>query len=269
MNNNMWSIIVRFLKDRRISLLVYCLSGVAFLEMYVAIYPSIFSQAARFNELFQSYPKEFLKAFGVDRLDMSTLENYIAMEHFSMIWPLMMIILMISIAGGALAGEIERGTIELVLSRPISRLKLFIGRYTYGFIALAIFILTTVFMIIPLAELHNVTYDAGRYYLIAILGLLFGLAVFSLAMLASALFSEKGRVSMIMGGLLVLMYVLNLVAALKENLSDLKYLSFFHYFDAQSALTKGELNLTSVWVFAGIIVVSTIVGAVVWKRRDV
>ncbi|MDD5342505.1 MAG: ABC transporter permease subunit [Patescibacteria group bacterium] len=265
----MKSLITRFFKDRRVSLLVYCVAGIGFLEMYVAIYPSISSQAARFNELFASYPQEFLKAFGIDRLDMSTLENYIAMEHFSMIWPLMLVIFMISIAGGALAGEIDRGTIELLLARPISRLKLFIGRYLYGFIALVIFILATVFTVIPLAEMHKVTYDADRYLIISILGLFFGLAVFSLSMLVSALFSERGRVSMIMGGSLVLMYVLNVVASLKENLSDLKYLSFFHYFDAQSALTKGELNWTSIWVFAGIIIVSTIIGAMVWKRRDV
>jgi hypothetical protein len=105
--------------------------------------------------------------------------------------------------------------------------------------------------------------------MVAIVGLLFGLAVFSLAMLVSALFSEKGHVSMVMGGLLVLMYVLNLVAALKDSLADLKYLSFFHYFDAQSALTNGELNLASVWVFGAVIVISTVMGAVVWKRRDV
>lgn len=265
----MLAIIIRMFKDRRISLLVYCLSGVAFLEMYVAIYPSISASAARFTELFESYPKEFMKAFGIEKLDMSTLENYIAMEHFSMIWPLMLIIFMISIAAGAMAGEVERGTIELLLSRPISRLKLFFSRYLYGFVALVIFILATVFAIIPLAEIHNVTYDTERYLIVAVLGLFFGLAVFSLSMLISALFSERGRVSMIMGGTLVLMYVLNLVAALKENLSDLKYLSFFHYFDAQSALTKGELNLTSVWVFAGVIIVSTIIGAMVWKRRDV
>lgn len=265
----MGAIIARMFKDRRISLLVYCLSGVAFLEMYVAIYPSIAAQSANFTELLKNYPQEFMKAFGIEKLDMSTLENYIAMEHFSLIWPLMLVIFMIAIAGSALAGEVERGTIELLLARPLSRLKMFIARYVYGLIALVIFILTTVFTIVPLAQMHHVAYSVDRFGIVAIMGLFFGLAIYSLAMLVSALSSEKGRVSMVMGGLLVLMYVLNLVAALKENLSDLKYFSFFHYFDAQSALTKGELNMTSVWVFVSVIIVSTIAGAVVWTRRDV
>lgn len=269
MKNNMIAIIKRLFKDRRISLMIYCVSGIGFLEMYVAIYPSIASQADRFNELFQSYPEGFLKAFGIEQLNLSTLENYLAMEHFSLIWQLMLLIFMISIAGGALASEIEKGTIELLLSRSISRLKLYFSRYLYGFLALVIFAVTTIFTIIPLAELHGIKYDAGRYVTVAILGLLLGLAVYSVSLMISAMSNEKGRVSMIMGASLVLMYVLNLVAALKESLSDLKYLSFFHYFDAQAALTKGELNLTSVWVFAAIIVVSTVIGAVVWKTRDV
>lgn len=265
----MIALVSRMLKDRRVSLLVYCIAGIGFLWMYVAIYPSIEGQADRFNELFQSYPEGFMKAFGIDQINLSTLENYIAMEHFSLIWPLMMFFFIISIAAGGLSGEVERGTIELLLARPISRLKLFFSRYLFGALALIVFIILTVFAIIPLAELHNVTYATSRYIDVALIGLLLGLAVFSLSLCLSALFSEKGRVSMIMGGSLVLMYVLNVIAALKENLSDLKYLSFFHYFDSQAALTKGEISLASVWVFVAVIVVSTIAGAFFWKRRDV
>src|SRR3989338_9098352 len=94
--DSMSALIARMFKDRRASLLVYCAAGVGFLWMYIAIYPSIAGEAERFNDLFQNYPEGLLKAFGIDQINLSTLENYISMEHFSLIWPLMLIICMIS-----------------------------------------------------------------------------------------------------------------------------------------------------------------------------
>lgn len=263
------TVILRMFKDRKISLVVYSVAAIGFLWMYVAVYPSIGKQAEQFTKLYESYPESLMKAFGIDKIDLTSFENFISIEHFSLIWPIMLAILLISIASGSFAGEIERGTNEMVLSRPISRARLFAGRYLFGVCAMVLFVVVSVFAVLPLAALHGVDVVAGRFLFIAALGALFGLAVFSVSLLVSALVSERGRVSMIMGGLLVVMYVLNVVAALKENLSDLRYLSFFHYFDYQTVLTKGTITATSIWVFSAVIVVSTIAGVLLWKRRDV
>ena len=88
-------------------------------------------------------------------------------------------------------------------------------------------------------------------------------------MLCSAYFSEKSKVYGVAGGIFVVMYVLNIISALKDNLADFKYFSFFHYFDAASTLTKGILRAESIWVFTGIAVASTLVAVWRFKKRDV
>jgi len=74
---------------------------------------------------------------------------------------------------------------------------------------------------------------------------------------------------MVMGGILVAMYALNLIASLKENWEELKYLSFFHYFDYGAALIDKVIAWESLVVFVGVIFVSVIAGAIVFLKRDI
>lgn len=265
----MWALFLRSLKDRRISLLIYSISGMLFLWMYVAMFPSISEQAASYNDILKTMPESLLKAFGISDFSLSSIENFVGVEHFSIVWPLIVIAFAISIASFSIAREIEQGSIEFVLSRPVSRLKIFFGRYLAGVMMITVFTIVSILSIIPLAHLHGVSYQLSHFVTIGILGLLFGLAVLSIAFMLSAFFSEKSKVSMASGGILVLMYVFNLVSALKENLANLKYASFFYYFDYADALIRNIISHQSIWVFVIVSLVCTLVGAWWFTKRDV
>jgi ABC-type transport system involved in multi-copper enzyme maturation permease subunit len=56
------------------------------------------------------------------------------------------------------------GTVELLIARPVSRLKLFVARYAAGMGILITFTVISVFTIIPLAGLHGVEYLSFFHY---------------------------------------------------------------------------------------------------------
>jgi ABC-2 type transport system permease protein len=265
----MWEIFLRTIKDRKISLIIYIVASVGFMWMYIAMFPSMQDQAANFQELMKSYPQEFLKAFNIEELSFDKIEKFLAMEDFSIIWPLMVMFMMISVAGGVLAGEIEKGTAEIILSKPVSRLRIFFGKYLAGMFILAVFTACSVFFVAPLCTLHNVDYVMENYVRMAAIGFLFGLAVFSLAIMFSAFFSERSKPYMFSGGILVLMYVANIVANLKDQLKNFKYLSFFHYYDQNQALIHNTIETNSIIVFAGVAVFCTVIGAIYFSKRDI
>lgn len=266
----MLSIFWRMLKDRKTSILVYCLSGILLLWMYIAMFPSIKEQAEFFSEMISRYPEGLMKAFGISQdLNFTYLENFLAMEQFSLVWPIIVMFMMISLAGSAISGEIEKGTAEILLSRPVSRLKIFFGKYFAGIFSLLVFTLTSVFAVIPLAKLHKIDYILENYVSLAIIGFLFGWAILSLAMMFSALFSEKSKTFMLSAGVLVAMYVLNVMASLKENLQDLKFLSFFHYYDYSQALIHNTINLDTIWIFSAAIIFCTFIGVIWFHKRDI
>jgi len=177
--------------------------------------------------------------------------------------------LLVSLAAAGIAGEVEKGTAEIMLARPVSRRNIFAGRYLAGAFTLSVFTVFSVFGIVPLAELHSIDYVLKSYVIMAIMGFLFGLSVFSMAMLFSAVFSERGRVYMATGGMLIVMYVLNLISTLQDNLGNLRYLSFFHYYDPNSALIHNTIGTTSLLVFILVALTCTVLGIFLFSKRDI
>lgn len=265
----MGTIFWKIIKDRRVSTIIYCLAAVALVWMYIAMYPTITKQTAVMNEAFKNYPKALLKAFGIEQLTFDHLENFLAMEQFSIIWPVMVIFLVAAFASNSLAREIEKGTAEILLSRPISRLKIFFGRYGAAVCILTVFTVLSTFTVPLIAGAYHIDYQLANYLKTALLGWLFGWSFLSIAFMCSAWFSEKSRVAMSIGGLAVIMYVARLVASFIDKLDWLKYLSFFHYFNANDTMIEGVLHTLPIIVFTCVIIVTTAVGAWYFQKRDI
>lgn len=267
----MKAIFFRTIKDRRIILLIYCLGVIGFLWMYVGMFPSFADKKEEFNQLMQYYPKDLMQAFGVTEITQifSSLENFLAMEQFNIVWPIIAIAFVVSIGGASIAGEIEVGTIETLLELPVSRTKIFFAKYLAGLALTIVFTAVSVFAVIPLAAAYHVDYRASHYVTTFVIGLLFAWAIMTLAFFFSVVFNSKGKAYFVPVGILILMYVLKIIASLKENLKDLQYTSFFYYFDANKSLIDNKIDSWSYLIFSGVIVVFTII-AVLWlKKRDI
>jgi len=263
-------ILISNIKKRLFSLGIYIASAVAFIWMYVSLFPAFAEQAPELEKLLESFPQGFLEAFGFEGgLFFDSIENFLATEMFSFIWPIMTIAIGVGIAGSAIAGEIENNTIETLLAQPISRIKLFLVKYLSGLFNLIIFVFATIYSIIPLSILYNIKYQTKNYFFFALVSLLFSWAIYSISLLISSISSKKGLVSFISVGIIILMYVTNIISTLKDSLEDLKYISFFHYFDPASLLAKGEVIDYSYLIFGGIILITSIVACCLFNRRDI
>lgn len=265
----MFAIVWRTLKDKKTLLISFILGGVGMAWMYAALFPAIAKMSESYSEILKSFPEAFLEAFGIGEEMLTGFESYMSSEHFGLVWPIMLIFLIASFAGTAISREIEKGTMEILLSLPISRLKIFFGKYFSGLIALAAFILFSVLAIIPLAEAYNIDYVVSHFFTMSLLGFLFGWAVFGLSMFFSALFSDRSKVYMAIGILMIGMYVIKIVAILSDKLDKLKYLSFFHYYDAPEALAKNSISPETIIVFVSVAIITTALAAYRFSRRDV
>ncbi len=264
-------IIFQALKQKKYSILAYSTISLLFLVMYVAILPTFSKEQEKFKELIEIYPKEIFQIFNIQRdlLFNINLESFLALEMFSLVWPILAIVFILSLGSSSLAGEIEKKTMDLLLSQPVSRVKLFFSKYLATLAAFLIFLVFSFLLVIPLAELFNVSYRLSHYFTASILLLAFGLCIMGLSFLASSIFSEKGKANMVVGGFLVLMYVINLLATLVEKYKNFKYLSLFYYFDTTKALAENKLDPVSLYVLLGTALATTILAVYWFKKRDV
>ncbi len=267
--NIMLAIITKTIKDRRLVTAIYIIVALAFLLMYIAMFPSFASQQEQWDQMLKLMPPEMMKAFNLQDYSFAHLENFLSAELYSITWPLFLIILAISSAGAALANEVEKGSIEFLLSTPISRRKLFLSRYLAGALVILAFVAATIYAAVPFAKIFNIDVQPANYSTLVLMTFLFGLATFSVSMFLSAIFSDRGKVYFLSAGVVVLMYVANIVATLKEKYADLKYISFFHYFDAVKILIHNELDKVGILVFLAVIIVFSITGLIAFDRRDI
>ncbi|MDO8507209.1 MAG: ABC transporter permease subunit [bacterium] len=267
----MRGIFTRFFKDKKAMTIGFCLGALGFIEMYVALFPSIQKQANELNKMMESFPKEFMKVFGMDsaQLMFAKLENYMSTEYFSFFWPILVTIMAISFANAICVGEIEKKTIEITLAQPISRAKILLSRYLGGALAITLFTVVSSYGILGFAFLHKIDYSLANYATVAFVGTLCGLAIFSIATFFSVLFSERGRSTMATVGILLLMYALNIISGLKDSLQNLKYVSFFHYFNAPEVFGNNRIVDWSIIVFAGTILLFLLAAVLRFQKRDI
>lgn len=266
----MLALLIKTIQKNLINLLIYTVISIAFIWMYIAMWPSFSKESEKFLELADAYPEALMKAMNIDIMGMfGSVEGFIAGEHFSIIWPIVLIILTLTYASSAIAGEVDKGTIELLLAQPISRLKIFIAKYFSGLVIVAAFILLSNFSVVPLSLLHNVDLQIQNYLSISILGFLFAFAIFGICIMLSSFFSSRGLPMAITGGVLIIMYALNVFAALQESVENLKYLSFFYYYEFADAAIYNKLDVVDISVFLVVGIITSIIGVIIFLKRNI
>jgi len=263
-----WAMYKQAMRNRRVSWIIYGAIGLSFLVLYLPTFPAIQSQQAMYDQILKTMPKAILEAFNITK-SAPTLMGFLSAKHFGFTWDLMFILLMISYAGGAIAKEIDSRTMGLLLSLPVSRLKLYLVRLASGITGLAIFVACSELATWPLAKLFGFAASWVDVLNVGVLGFAFGLSILCLGMMFSAMASDSGKVYGAMGGLLLVMYVLNIVAGLEDKLTNLKYVSLFHYFVPANVIGGGHLGAAPLLVFAGVSVVAAAIGALAFVRRDI
>lgn len=261
----------RMIKDKYKSTLVYSFIAICFMELYVALFPTIDKMSAQLNEIMKTMPSGLFKAFNIDpsSLSFGNIESLLAGKHFSMVWPIMAIILAISIANYLIVNEIDNGTAESLMSLPVKRSRIFISRYFTGLLLLVIFNILSIFCIFPLAGIHNVDFLWQNNVALFIGSTVFIWACYSIALFISTLFSEKGKANMVSGGIVLVSYFINILAGLKDSLVNLKYFSIFNFYNSEALLIKNTYPDYFFWAFGLVIILFSILAFYRFKTRDI
>jgi ABC-type transport system involved in multi-copper enzyme maturation permease subunit len=167
-----------------------------------------------------------------------------------------------------LAGQIERGSIYHLLSRPVARWTLVVGKTLEmvlgaGVVALAGWLGTFVGTVTtPLPQ----AVPLGSYFLIALLAWALFAALGAGAMVISSWGSNTGRVVGIGSAWTLVAFVLDVLPAITE--SPLGLFNPWRHYDPQAVVATGALSALGVTVLLAWIIGATMLACVVWARRD-
>jgi ABC-2 type transport system permease protein len=177
------------------------------------------------------------------------------------------------VGGGvrAIAGELEGGTLELVLTRPVSR-----TRYLLSWIAVlvpgaaAIALAYSVGCIVAWELFHPAGGHVHPWHMLesAVYTMLLLTAIAGASLLASACSSERGRALSWAAGLVIGSYAWNFLLSLVSSLRPLARLSPWWYYAPGALIDRGTVP----WLDAGVLLSITLatgsLALVVFIRRD-
>lgn len=211
----------------------------------------------------QSYPEALKEAFGVGEL--TSVEQYLQAEMLSLIVPLALGYLAVRAIASGLTGAAESGRLDVLLSAPVSRPRLVAAGFAATAVELAIVLVLTVILTClgSLAAGAHLSFGSALagYANVWPLALLFA----GFGAIATGFSLRTSVVTGAVAGVLVSMYVIDLIGRLDPDLSGVRYVSVFKYYG--NAIEDGIDSLAFAGVTLAAVALAAL-GAWLFERRD-
>jgi ABC-2 type transport system permease protein len=252
--------------------LLALLLGVAIFELIQTVAVASLGDLSRLEALLALVPRSFYALMNVtpDFLQAAGLPGYLALGFTHPIYHLLSLATVTWFAGRSLAGELERGTIQLALARPISRPRLYLARVLgVLFVTLAVAVVGPIGMIFGVfltTPEGSLTYT--HFVPTALSSTLLIWSVGGIALFAASAADRMGQAVGWVIAAVILFYVIDYFAAIWSTLEPLEPLSIFDYYNPGLALSAGELPAKNILFLSAIGVVGAVAGLVVFTRRD-
>lgn len=220
------------------------------------------------GEMMSQFPESLLAIAG--GADMATASGYYTGEMYSIVVPFTVMFVAAASAARAFGGEVEQGTIGLVMSTPTRRTRLAIDKV----VAMVLHVLLAAGLtgLLTYAGIVAAGIDIGLTGIVAITLMvsLVSVVVGGLSMVISIV-AGRGTVAILAGMLVaVAMYAWSsfLPMAESEFLSDLAWLSPWHHYIATDPLGSG-IDWASAALLAVVAAIPLVASVYLFKRRDI
>jgi ABC-2 type transport system permease protein len=215
-------------------------------------------------------PSIIKSALGGDTLQVGNLSALIAIGYQHPLVLLLYMLFAVGIPTGLLAGEVQRGTMELILSRPITKLQV----YLCAALLTVLGMVALVLVMFGGTVVSTMIYSFGEpvplrdFFRMAINGGMLSAAVGAISLLSAASFSRRGTAVGVAVSYLVVNYFVSIIADWWPLMKALKTLTIFNYINPHKVFALHVWPVSEMIVLATILLLATILGAIIWNRRD-
>lgn len=245
-----------------------CVAMFGFHLLLITVYVNLISKNTPM--IVQNLPKGLQNFFGLDRLPITTITGFLAVAYQHPFVLAAVLAVPISTATLLLAGDVERRSLALILSRPVSR--------TGVVLACAVTCLVQSLLVVACAyagtrtgiQVMHVKDSPDYSTLLRVAGNLFSLicCVCGISVMFSALFDQRGDAVGWAFTVTLFMYVWNFFTQIWEEAKPYERFSIFHYYSP----TRIFLNTSSLQqdnsLLVGLGVICLLAAVTIFARRD-
>ncbi|MFH0865884.1 MAG: ABC transporter permease subunit [Bacteroidota bacterium] len=256
----------RELKRNLKSLLIVCIMCAALVMYVISIAPSFGKDIQQLLDL--KLPMQVQSAFGMKNLDFGTPIGF-----YGLIFPYIYLIISIYISGifaSIVLKEFSDKTAEYLFSLPAKRMKIISTKLSVAFLySILTVVIIFLISILSFSLFIKEDYEFLPVLLMSVSWFLGGITFGSIAFLASTFFSKTRSATGIATGIVLMMYLLQVVISLNNDLEKLKYFSPFDWFKGSDIANTSEISATYCIIAVVVSVVCIAVGAIRFRKKDV
>ena len=260
------SVLLKTLRDQRRTFLWWSAGLSAVNALIIILYPSV-EDVPELDAIMESMPEALARLFMGDVVNLTSPEGYLNSQLFILVLPLLFLVFTIGRGSGAIAGEEERGTLDLLLSLPVRRSQVVLEKFVAMVAATMALGFVSWLSMAAAALAVGMEIDFVRLGEVTLSCTLLGLAFGAMALALGCAKGSRGLCLGVTSALAIAAYFLNALAPIAESLEPAQKLSPFYLYIGADPLTSG-LNFVHAGVLTGLTTAFLAIGVVLFGRRD-
>ena len=250
------------------SVLVWSLATTGLILFFFSLFTVFIDQAELMKELLKRYPPQLLEAFGMTKMDVSSVLGF-----YSLVFLFVQLCLAIQASNygfGLVSIEESELTADFLLSKPVSRYQILTSK-----LLAAISSLTVTNLVVWAASLIAITlfreghdYDFGLLILMLLSIVILQVSFLSLGLVISLLVKRVRSVTPFALGLGFGAYVLNAFGGMLGDV-PIELLTPFKHLDAALMVQSGGYDLPLVILNISISIIAVAASYWLYNRRDI
>jgi ABC-2 type transport system permease protein len=250
--------------DQRRSIVWWGIAVVGVVVMYAGFWPTIRDNARQFSAYLKNLPEAIRTLIGSDY---ATPAGYLRSELFSFLGPVLLLVFAIGVGARSLAGEEEAGTLDLLLSTPVSRRRVYLDTFR-AMLGMTLLLAVLIWLAVEiLARPFGLTVPVVNLTASVLNLLLLAVSFGALAQGVGATTGSRGMAIGVASGVALVTFLVNTLAVSVRALEPVSLLSPFRYYSSHQPIQTG-FHLLDAIVLAAIPIACVIVGLVTFERRD-
>jgi len=262
-----WEIARQALHAARRTLFIWAAAFAGLIGLYAVIWPSVRGNSS-WRNLFDTLPATYRALFTASgTMDLSTAGGYLGVELMGFMGPALIAVYAITAGSSAIAGEEERGGLEVTLSAPVSRAGVFGQRLAALAAGIAIVITAAGAALWIFSAMLGMGLGLGAIASAAAALGIFGLFAGSVAIAVGAAIGRPAVARGVAVLAVVASYLINALAQVTSALRPARPISPYYLVLGNEPLAHG-LRLTGAVSVLAAEAVITVAGGVLFTRRD-
>ncbi|HEY62410.1 MAG TPA: ABC transporter permease subunit [Anaerolineae bacterium] len=242
----MLSLIIHEIRIRRGAILGWGFGTAGFALLYISIYPQFADQMSAFQNILDL---PIYQALGVT--SMSTFSGYASSTLLNFL-PIILGIYALITSTFTLAGEEDRGTLEILVALPLARWQIVIAKSIALIITVLLIMLFTevggLLSLYLVLQQVNVDVSTFQFAIVIINALPITYFFMMLGLFLGAFLPTRGAASMMATAILIISYLGNNLFRLVESLQEWRRFFPFYYYDSTTRVFQEGIQIGDVLI---------------------